>query len=201
MGEHPRNHLRQILWRPIPCPMGQADTIRPEGFLTMSVTIETGTKRLTLLNVYEVKRARQQQLIDLLNTAAKELAQQQRGLDFVCDPSQFRWNSGGELFPVDESRSIRSCAGKSCRQKAHRCRYGDGRQYGSGPSRAIEKPAFRPLPTAGSRWAGSGQVQGRLSITAAGAAFAGNDEAVASLYTRQYQTSFRAMQGSSCSIS
>lgn len=46
----------------------------------MSVTIEAGTKHLSLLNVYEVKRARQQQLIDLLNTAAKELAQQQRGL-------------------------------------------------------------------------------------------------------------------------
>jgi quinol monooxygenase YgiN len=46
----------------------------------MSVTIQAGTKHMTLLNVYEVKRARQQQLIDLLNSAAKELAHQQEGL-------------------------------------------------------------------------------------------------------------------------
>jgi quinol monooxygenase YgiN len=46
----------------------------------MSVTIEAGTKRLTLLNIYEVRPARQQKLIDLLNRAAEALAHKQQGL-------------------------------------------------------------------------------------------------------------------------
>jgi len=46
----------------------------------MSVTIEEGTKRLTLLNIYQVKPTKQQKLIDLLNCAAKELVHQQKGL-------------------------------------------------------------------------------------------------------------------------
>ncbi len=46
----------------------------------MSVTIEAGTKRLTMLNIYEVRPAKQQKLIDLLDRAARELVHVQKGL-------------------------------------------------------------------------------------------------------------------------
>jgi quinol monooxygenase YgiN len=46
----------------------------------MSVTIEAGTKQLTMLNIYEVRKAKQQKLIDLLDRVAKEMAHKQAGL-------------------------------------------------------------------------------------------------------------------------
>jgi quinol monooxygenase YgiN len=46
----------------------------------MSVTIKAGTKQLTMFNIYEVRKAKQQKLIDLLDCAAKELAHKSSGL-------------------------------------------------------------------------------------------------------------------------
>src|SRR5207302_1084443 len=50
------------------------------GDLWMSVTIKAGTKQLTMFNIYEVRKAKQQKLIDLLDRAAKELAHKSSGL-------------------------------------------------------------------------------------------------------------------------
>jgi quinol monooxygenase YgiN len=90
----------------------------------MSVTIEAGAKLFTLINVFEVRPAKQQNLIDFLNRASAELGTKHSGfisfsihrsLDGARVVTYSQWASREALEAVLSNPGIRKYMDKAMR--------------------------------------------------------------------------------------